>query len=96
VALGWLWGRNQLPINRPWGGLEVAWRGFHHWPKAHADVSAATPEDQVLPPVIVPVRQAGRRIGADIELGAVGLDHGLAAKERHGNSLHHGINNFYQ
>jgi hypothetical protein len=32
VALGWLWGRNQLAINTLWGGFDVAlmwlWGGF--------------------------------------------------------------------
>ena len=28
VALGWLWGRNRLAINRLWGGVDVALGGF--------------------------------------------------------------------
>jgi len=29
VALGWLWGAYQLPINRPCGGFGVAWAPSH-------------------------------------------------------------------
>jgi hypothetical protein len=28
VALGWLWGRNRLAINRLWGGFDVALGGL--------------------------------------------------------------------
>src|ERR1039458_267437 len=28
VALGWLWGRNPLAINRLWGGFKMALGGF--------------------------------------------------------------------